>query len=573
MMYIRLLFVIFVLALSSGVEADSTYAGKWESGIADQPILNYYNAKGSALMGSPFDNGSGAWVYKWDFGPVQDYEGGLFGRMIVFDSSEKDNIAYAVRGNFYPAIFTNHSTLEFPLSDQFFTGVGEKQYFECGYLTWTEAGGTSVTLYDSKTVVDNADSGFSLNGGWSLLSSSSAYGGTYRRISGTPLNSCTARWNITVTQPGYYDVYVWCPQVGNAVSPAYYKITNGSGTANVTMNQRVRSDRWNRLGCYQFSSSSATIELSSVGNTANYVLADAVRIVGPVQGPDTTPPTTPVVTDDGTHTNNTTQLHASWESQDLESGIDHYEYAIGTTPADPGSDYIVSWTSTGIEKNVTAPVSLSQGQTYYFYVRAIGLNNSTSGTGASDGIDVGTVSAAFPTVTDDGSYTGDRNALHCSWSSSETNIARYEYSVGTSPYASDTISSTNIGTAIQVWVTGLNLTAEQTYYFTVRSYDTNGTPSNPGCSDGIIYRPAALVASIADALGMPNTTVVMLKGKIISALFSNRFYLKDIDGIRGIAVSCTDGLPEESRCDVTGTLGTEAGERIIIPGCITTAQP
>ncbi|MEJ5298183.1 MAG: hypothetical protein WHZ52_09120, partial [Armatimonadota bacterium] len=56
--------------------------------------------------------------------------------------------------------------------------------------------------------------------------------------------------------------------------------------------------------------------------------------------PDLSPPTTPVVTDTGRFTSSASVLSASWSSTDPESGIVEYQYAIGTSPTDPGSGYV-----------------------------------------------------------------------------------------------------------------------------------------------------------------------------------------------------------------------------------------
>ncbi|MEI6916067.1 MAG: formylglycine-generating enzyme family protein, partial [Armatimonadota bacterium] len=102
---------------------------------------------------------------------------------------------------------------------------------------------------------------------------------------------------------------------------------------------------------------------------------------------DTTPPTTPVVADDGLMTTTPAQLHASWVSTDPESKIADYQYAIGTTPVDPGNGYVVGWTSTGTTADVTsAGLSLSLGQTYYFYIKAKNGDGFWSGIGVSNGI-------------------------------------------------------------------------------------------------------------------------------------------------------------------------------------------
>lgn len=97
-----------------------------------------------------------------------------------------------------------------------------------------------------------------------------------------------------------------------------------------------------------------------------------------------TPPTTPYVTDDGKYTTNLSQLHAVWTSDDPQSGIVEYQYAIGTTPL--GID-IVGWTSSGLNNSVTR-TGLNAGDqtTYYISVKARNGMGIWSLTGSSDGI-------------------------------------------------------------------------------------------------------------------------------------------------------------------------------------------
>lgn len=104
---------------------------------------------------------------------------------------------------------------------------------------------------------------------------------------------------------------------------------------------------------------------------------------------EVSPPTGPVVTDDGDITTEATQLHATWLSSDPESGIAEYQYAIGTTPADPGSGYLVGWKSAGTATEATETgLSLESGQTYYWYVKAMNGGGLWSEVGVSDGIKV-----------------------------------------------------------------------------------------------------------------------------------------------------------------------------------------
>ncbi len=116
---------------------------------------------------------------------------------------------------------------------------------------------------------------------------------------------------------------------------------------------------------------------------------------------DKTAPPTPVVTDDGDYTGSETELHASWESVDPESGIAEFKYAIGDTQ---GGNNIVDWTSVGTDTEVTAMgLTLTVGETYYFSVQAENNAGLLSNIGYSNGIEV--ISAVY--VPDDYSTIQD----------------------------------------------------------------------------------------------------------------------------------------------------------------------
>lgn len=101
---------------------------------------------------------------------------------------------------------------------------------------------------------------------------------------------------------------------------------------------------------------------------------------------DSTPPTPPVVSDEGSFTNSTSQLSASWFSSDPESGISEYQYSINNSP-EPLERLI--WRSVGTNMSVKASsLSLSGGETYYFLVKAKNGVGLWSGIGVSDGIKV-----------------------------------------------------------------------------------------------------------------------------------------------------------------------------------------
>lgn len=547
-----------------------TFEGRWSAGgTINQPILDYFNAKGHAAMGNPYNNGGSAWVHNWDFGPVQDYDGGELGQMVVCDSA--DGTAYAVKGNFLPVILQQHTNLEFPLGEQFFTGSVDKQRFDGGYATWTQAGGAQVTLYENKLALDNSDSGFTAGTDWTSKTSADGYKGNYRSHYGTATNASPVRWTLSVPKQGYYNVYVRYPVVSGAASAASYTVTHASGTAVVTLNQQSRGARWNLLGCYQFNTANgARIELSSQGSSSELVLADAVRIVGPVEGPDITAPVTPVVTDEGAYQSSRTYIRASWSSSDPESGIDHYEYAVGTSPTDPGGGYTVGWTLAGLETSVAKGAALTQGLTYYVYVRAYNTLGLVS-TGVSDGLTVDSSYPPKPAVSDDGSYTGNPARLHCSWTASdlESGISVIEYALGTTAGGADVVPATTIGPVSQVWLDGLSLIGGKKYYFRIRAKNGAGLWSAANNSDGITYQAAIDTTAISDALGLPDSSIVLLRDKVITGLFLDRFYIQERDYSHGLAVIWASGLPEGTSVDITGALQMSNGERAIIPGSVT----
>jgi len=99
---------------------------------------------------------------------------------------------------------------------------------------------------------------------------------------------------------------------------------------------------------------------------------------------DLTRPTNPVVSDDGKSTTGLTELHASWTSSDVDSGVAEYRYAIGTSSG--GTD-VVNWTSVGTDTAVTKTgLKLRAGTTYYFAVKAYNGQGLSSDVGISNGI-------------------------------------------------------------------------------------------------------------------------------------------------------------------------------------------
>jgi hypothetical protein len=100
------------------------------------------------------------------------------------------------------------------------------------------------------------------------------------------------------------------------------------------------------------------------------------------------------------------------------------------------------------------------------------------------------ISPHAPGVVDDGSI-GDSltNSLPITWSAgtdSGSGIARYEVAIGSSAGGTDLKSWTTVGDVTSSIIGGLNLTADETYYASVRTVDAAGNVSSATEGDGWI---------------------------------------------------------------------------------------
>lgn len=119
----------------------TTYQGKRSNGATVASILNKFNSSGGvAANGSPYDNGGTAWAHWWDYGYVQDFNGGSIGLCAIFDTGFRVQMGFwqtYLQGN-------NHTRLRFPTSDEYSFAGGTRQDFQGGYMTWDPINGVRV---------------------------------------------------------------------------------------------------------------------------------------------------------------------------------------------------------------------------------------------------------------------------------------------------------------------------------------------------------------------------------------------------------------------------------------------
>jgi hypothetical protein len=190
------------------------------------------------------------------------------------------------------------------------------------------------------------------------------------------------------------------------------------------------------------------------------------------------------------------ELSANWTaSNDSESGIAGYKYAIGTTA---GATDITGWSNiVSAESATRTGLLLSVGSTYYFSVVAVNGAGLESGVTSSDGMFLEEGSDVTPPdnisqvrdgTGNDIDTTTSTTQLSANWSpsnDSESGILYYKYAIGTVAGWTDVVGWTDNGLSTSVTETGLNLASGSRYYFTVVAVNGLGLESNPVSSNGV----------------------------------------------------------------------------------------
>jgi C1A family cysteine protease len=230
---------------------------------------------------------------------------------------------------------------------------------------------------------------------------------------------------------------------------------------------------------------------------------------------DASPPPSPASVSDGTGADtdwatSLTQLSANWaSSSDPQSGVSKYWYAIGTTA---GATDVAAWTDNGGNTTVTRTgLTLTQGQFYYFTVKAENGSGLQSVVINSDGQRVDATAPSSPSPVNDGAgadiiYTNTASQLSANWTASgdaDSGLARYWYAIGTTAGGTNTVGWTDNGTAVSVTKTGLSLSNGQPYYFTVKAENGAGLQTAAVNSNGqtVDTTPPSSIAAVRDGTG------------------------------------------------------------------------
>jgi hypothetical protein len=252
---------------------------------------------------------------------------------------------------------------------------------------------------------------------------------------------------------------------------------------------------------------------------------------------------------DGTDTdidwdNSTATLIATWSDfEDALSGIEKYEYAIGTTSG--GTD-VVDWTDNSTDTTVTrTDLTLTNGTTYYISVRSTDNVGNVSSVASSDGITIDTDAPTIASViegslTTDVDYQNSDTTLIIVWTGSDTasGIAHYDYALGTASADSNTVTWTSSGTDTAVILTNLTLDEDTTYYLSARATDVAGNLSALASGDGItIDLTAPAGTTVNDGTGDD----ISYTGSDTTLSANWPAFTEDVSGISHYEIGVDDG--------------------------------
>lgn len=253
----------------------------------------------------------------------------------------------------------------------------------------------------------------------------------------------------------------------------------------------------------------------------------------------------------------------TWAGATASAGIAGYYVYLGDDEVGESSDFVTS-------AAYTSP-ALTTG-TYYLRLRTKdGAGNTADEWATLFSFRYDASAPDTPVVMDDGAYSASKSKIHASWFASDldSDIAEYQYAVGTSVGAADVVGWTSAGGAMDavIAIPDPGMQIGTTYYVSVKAKNGAELWSEVGSSDGL--QPVALTDKIGQVKALPDG-VVGVAGKIVTAVFPGGFYIQEADKSSGILVQGS-GPAAGAVVSVAGTLGVNGvGERAILDPVVTT---
>ena len=256
---------------------------------------------------------------------------------------------------------------------------------------------------------------------------------------------------------------------------------------------------------------------------------DSSPAVSAIDASDNTPPTTPIVETEGRYSSRQDLLYAAWDAEDAESGIQSFEYAVGTysgreslsgaiqrpqigvpelgstledveslggkdSPVVEASTDILDWTAAGgrREANIRG-LSLEHGGEYVISVRAVNGVGLQS-VGSSDPILVDTTAPDPPGITIFQQVTADgyANSVAFTFENSgdpESGVLYYEFALGSSS-GLDNLFPWTEAAGRSATVVNLPVVEGADVYLQVRAFNGAGSETTSTAELSMVYGDA-----------------------------------------------------------------------------------
>ena len=209
---------------------------------------------------------------------------------------------------------------------------------------------------------------------------------------------------------------------------------------------------------------------------------------------------------------------------------------------------------TDADQQIAVPLDWTSITSNYLFFSVFGLRSDESCSAPDIAfVQIDKTPPTTPVVT---ACRETNGTIAAQWTSSETDsaIAQYRYAVGTSS-GDSSIKQWTATTSTSAQISGIP--AGTRVYVSVMAQNQFGFWSACGSTS------VAMRAGITDVVGLRDETDVCVSG-LVTAIFSDCYYLQDPVGARGIKViGNASGLHLGDQVTVTGTLTTVNGERCI----------
>lgn len=414
----------------------------------------------------------------------------------------------------------------------------------------------------AEVIVDNTDGGWTNTGNGSWTAGSVAgvpkIGTNYLTYKGdgsTTQSSAThkCQWIASLNTTGLYDVFAYYQKGSNRNTAAPYTVNYFHNTVTSIQNQYQvdpNGGGWFLLGgdLPFLAGGVSLVELTTLSTDTKLVSADAVKwVLKSVQ--DVTKPSLVNVKVSATKNSATVTWNTDFSS---DSTVNYGATAgYGSQQASP------AYTT----KHSLVISGLTPGTTYHYQCASANIMGTTSGNDYT----FSTLSQPGMVSVTDEKYTTSTTSLEATWAATDarSTIARYDYSVGTTPGGTEVKGWTDAGPATSCTITGLSLGYDSTYYISARATNADGVTSDPMHSSGL--KVARSVDNTQGAKDRQDGDAIALPELVVSAGFSNKFYVEEANRISGIRVESGETVTPGQTVTVLGVMGLADGcERAIL---------